>query len=116
MIINKRFVAFLPSFVVLTIFSWSSTPLISFASIKFGYVPNATISFSLLKNNKNNNFNINFNLGNNLYLKLNDKISLFAGANIGMSGILSQNNKSASMQYTSINIDDNFKYIKNERS
>ena len=85
MTINKKFAVFLSSLVVLTNFSWLSS--ISFASIRFSYIPNATIGFSLLRHSKNNNFNINFNLGNNFYLKLNDKISLFAGANIGIIGL-----------------------------
>ena len=101
MTINKKFAVFLSSLVVLTNFSWLSS--ISFASIRFSYIPNATIGFSLLRHSKNNNFNINFNLGNNFYLKLNDKISLFAGANIGIIGLLNQNNRTTLPQYTSIN-------------
>ena len=88
---------------ILTNILWFANSSLSIATIRFGYIPNATIGFSLLKHNKNNDFNINFNLGNNFYLKLNDKMALFAGANIGISGLLNQNNRATLPQYTSIN-------------
>ena len=88
---------------ILTTILWFTNSSLSIATIRFGYIPNATIGFSLLKHNKNNDFNINFNLGNNFYLKLNDKMALFAGANIGISGLLNQNNRATLPQYTSIN-------------
>lgn len=88
---------------ILTNILWFANSSLSIATIRFGYIPNATIGFSLLRHSKNNNFNINFNLGNNFYLKLNDKMALFAGANIGISGLLNQNNRATLPQYTSIN-------------
>ena len=114
MIINKRFVFFFTLLVILTNFLWFSTSSISFASIRFGYVPNATIGFSLIKHNKSNGFNINFNLGNNFYLKLNDNISVFAGLNTGVNGVLWQNHNTINGNNDTNNNGQHFQYIKDE--
>lgn len=114
MIINKRFAFFFTLLVILTNFLWFSTSSISFASIRFGYVPNATIGFSLIKHNKSNGFNINFNLGNNFYLKLNDNISVFAGLNTGVNGVLWQNHNTINGNNDTNNNGQHFQYIKDE--
>lgn len=109
--INKRLCQFLSAKFFLLSFCYFAHSSISLASISFDYIPNATIGFSWSKYNANNDFNINFNLGNNFYLKLSDKISIFAGINAGTSGKLNNNhNITAQLQNiatNAINTDNN---------